>query len=79
MRTIATVTLDERRRALVMTRRSTLYLLTWVTVAPITSRVRRLAATVRSGAVGQTCGLLFDDQEPELARAVADASDLFVS
>lgn len=32
--------------------------------------------TVRKGAVGDTIGLLFDDQEPELARAISDAFDL---
>lgn len=32
--------------------------------------------TVRKAAVGDTVGLLFDDQEPELARAISDAFDL---
>lgn len=32
--------------------------------------------TVRAAAVGDTIGLLFDDQEPELARAISDAFDL---
>lgn len=32
--------------------------------------------TVRKEAVGDTIGLLFDDQEPELARAISDAFDL---
>jgi mRNA interferase MazF len=32
--------------------------------------------TVRSGAVGATLGLLFDDQESTLARAISDAFDL---
>jgi mRNA interferase MazF len=32
--------------------------------------------TVRSDAVGVTIGLLFDDQEAELARAIGDAFDL---
>lgn len=31
---------------------------------------------VRKEAVGATLGLLFDDQEPELARAINDAFDL---
>lgn len=32
--------------------------------------------TVRRGAVGDTIGLLFDDQEAELARAISDAFEL---
>jgi mRNA interferase MazF len=32
--------------------------------------------TVRRSAVGDTIGLLFDDQEPALARAITDAFDL---
>ena len=32
--------------------------------------------TVRAEAVGTTIGLLFDDQESELARAIGDAFDL---
>lgn len=98
MRTIAVVRLDKRRPALVLTRQSALPLLTWVTVAPITSTIRGIASEVRvgarngldhdsviscdnittvpAGAVGPTVGLLFDDQEPELARAIGDAFDL---
>ena len=34
--------------------------------------------TVRREAVGNTLGLLFDDQEPELARAINDAFDLHI-
>jgi mRNA interferase MazF len=34
--------------------------------------------TVRKEAVGDTIGLLFDDQEPELARAICDAFDLHI-
>lgn len=34
--------------------------------------------TVRTAAVGGTLGLLFDDQEPELARAISDAFDLHI-
>jgi len=30
-------------------------------------------------AVGDTLGLLFDDQEPELARANTDAFDLYLT
>ena len=30
-------------------------------------------------AVGDTVGLLFDDQEPELARAITDAFDLYLT
>jgi mRNA interferase MazF len=98
MRTIATVRLDKSRPALILTRPSKLHLLTWVTVAPITSTVRGLTSEVRVGPrngldhacviscdnlvtvrkeyVGDTIGLLFDDQEPELARAISDAFDL---
>ena len=32
--------------------------------------------TVRRDDVGDTLGLLFDDQEPDLARAISDAFDL---
>ena len=54
MRTIASVDLDERRPALVLTRRSKLHLLTWVTVAPITSTIRGITSEV---AVGPRNGL----------------------
>lgn len=98
---IATVRLDKRRPALVLTRQSKVHLLTWVTVAPITSTIRGITSevhvgrrngldqdsviscdnitTVRKDAVGDTIGLLFDDQEPALARAVCDAFDLFLT
>lgn len=98
MRTIASVRLDKTRPALILTRASKLHLLTWVTVAPITSTVRGITSeipvgprngldhdcvvscdnitTVRGEAVGDTLGLLFDDQEPALARAISDAFDL---
>lgn len=98
MRTIAMVWLDKRRPALILTRASKLHLLTWVTVAPVTSTIRGLTSEVRVGvrngldhdsvvscdnistirkdALGATIGLLFDDQEAELARAIGDAFDL---
>ncbi len=98
MRTIASVQLDKRRPALILTRRSKEHLLTWVTVAPITSTIRGLTSevpvgprngldhdsviscdnitTVRTGAVGGAIGLLFDDQESALARAISDAFEL---
>ncbi len=98
MRTIASVQLDKRRPALVLTRQSKLHLLAWVTVAPITSTVRGITSevpvgprngldhdsvvscdnitTVRRSDVGETIGLLFDDQELALARAISDAFDL---
>lgn len=98
MRTIATVRLDKARPALILTRASKLHLLTWVTVAPITSTILGLTSevrvgprngldhdsviscdnitTVRTSAVGGAIGLLFDDQEGELARAISDAFDL---
>lgn len=98
MRTIAWVQLDKRRPALILTRRSKLHLLTWLTVAPITSTIRGITSevlvgprngldhdsvvscdnitTVRRGAVGDTLGLLFDDQEPALGRVISDAFDL---
>ncbi len=34
--------------------------------------------TVPAEAVGHTIGLLFDEQEPELALAIGDAFDLFI-
>lgn len=49
MRTIASVQLDKRRPALILTRQSKLHLLTWVTVAPITSTVRGLTSEVPVG------------------------------
>jgi mRNA interferase MazF len=98
MRTIVSVQLDKRRPALILTRQSKLHLLTWVTVAPITSTIRGITSevqvgrrngldhdsvvscdnitTVRTSAVGDTIGLLFDDQEPALARAIKDAFEL---
>lgn len=98
MRTIASVQLDERRPALILTRQSKLHLLTWVSVAPITSTIRGIASevavgprngldhdgvvscdnitTVRISALGSTIGLLFDDQEHALARAISDAFEL---
>jgi mRNA interferase MazF len=98
MRTIASVRLDKHRPALVLTRQSKRHLLTWVTVAPITSTIRGLTSevqvgprngldhdsvvscdtitTVRISDVGETIGLLFDDQESALARAIGDAFDL---
>lgn len=101
MRTIATVQFDKRRPALILTRQSALHLLTWVTVAPITSTIRGITSevpvgprngldhesivscdtitTVRAGAVGRTIGLLFDDQEPALARAISDAFTLHLT
>lgn len=100
MRTIAIVRLDKTRPALILTRASTLHLLAWVTVAPITSSIRGITSeifvgernglehdcviscdnitTVRKEAVGDTVGLLFDDQEAELARAIGDAFDLHI-
>ncbi len=98
MRTIASVQLDKLRPALILTRRSKIHLLTWLTVAPITSTIRGITSevpvgprngldhdsvvscdsitTVRMSAVGDTIGLLFDDQEPALTRAISDAFEL---
>lgn len=98
MRSIAIVQLDQRRPALILTNPRNLHLLTWVTVAPITTTIRGLTSevrmgarngldaecvascdnitTVRSSVVGRTIGLLFDDQEAELAQAIGDAFDL---
>jgi mRNA interferase MazF len=100
VRTIASVQLDKRRPALILTRPSRLHQLTWTTIAPITSTIRGLTSevpvgprngldhdcvvscdnitTVRASAVGDTIGLLFDDQEPALALAIGDAFDLFL-
>lgn len=49
MRTIAAVQLDKRRPALILTRQSTLHLLTWITVAPITSTIRGITSEVPVG------------------------------
>ncbi len=49
MRTIASVQLDKRRPALILTRQSKLHLVSWVTVAPITSTVRGLSSEVSVG------------------------------
>lgn len=49
MRTIASVQLDKRRPALILTRPSKLHLLTWITVAPITSTIRGLVSEVPVG------------------------------
>jgi mRNA interferase MazF len=100
MRSIVTVRLEKRRPALVLTRQSKLHLLTWVTVAPITSTIRGITSevrvgprngldhdsvvscdnitTVRKDAMGETIGLLFDDQEAELARAISDSFELLL-
>lgn len=50
MRTIASVMLDERRPALILTREARLHLLARITVAPITSTVRDLVPEVAVGA-----------------------------
>ncbi len=98
MRTIASVQLDTRRPALVLTRHSKLSYLSRVTVAPITSTIRGIPsevvvgarngldhdsvvscdniATVPRDAVHHTIGFFFDDQEPDLARAISDAFEL---
>ena len=49
MRTIALVQLDKRRPALILTRQSALPMLSWVTVAPITSTIRGLTSEVSVG------------------------------
>ncbi|CAN5579845.1 type II toxin-antitoxin system toxin endoribonuclease MazF3 [soil metagenome] len=49
MRTIASVRLDKQRPALILTRRSALQLLSWVTVAPITSTIRGISTEVSVG------------------------------
>jgi mRNA interferase MazF len=49
MRTIASVQLDNRRPALILTRQAKLHLLSWVTVAPITSTIRGITSEVRVG------------------------------
>lgn len=57
MRTIASVQLDKRRPALILTRPSKLPVLAWVTVAPITSTIRGLTSEV---AIGPRNGLEHD-------------------
>lgn len=98
MRALATVQLDKRRPALILTRAAALRHLSRVTVAPITTTVRGLPTEVDVGprnglaqssvvscdnimtvpiaAVGKTIGMLFDDQEAALARAISDAFEL---
>ena len=98
MRSIVTVQLDKRRPAVILTSSKRLHLLSWVSVAPITTTIRGLSSevpvgprngldhesvvscdnitTVRKEALQDTIGLLFDDQEAELTRAVSDAFDL---
>jgi mRNA interferase MazF len=49
MRTIATVRLDKARPAVLLTRPSKIHLLTWVTVAPITTTIRGLTSEVHVG------------------------------
>lgn len=49
MRTIALVQLDKRRPALILTRQSRLHLLTWITIAPITSTIRDITSEVPVG------------------------------
>lgn len=95
MRTIALAGLGKRRPVLILTRESALHVLTWVTVAPISTTIRNLSTevrvgpangldqesvvscdnitTVRSDALGKSIGVLFDHQEPALARAINDA------
>lgn len=80
MRTIASVQLDKRRPALVLTRPSGLHLLTWVTVAPITSTIRGITSEV---AVGPRNGLdhdsvvSCDNITTVRAAAVGDTIGLF--
>jgi mRNA interferase MazF len=98
MRSIVVARLDNARPVLVLTRATKLPLVTWVTIAPITTTIRELASevpvgprngldapsvvscdtitTVRQQVLGDTIGVFFDDQEPELARAISDAFDL---
>ncbi len=101
MRTIALVQLDKRRPALILTRQSKLHLMSWVTVAPITTTIRGLTSEVRVGprngldhdsvvscdnittvrrdAVHETIGLLLDEQELDLARAISDTFELLIA
>lgn len=99
MRVIVTAQMDKRRPALLLTAERKVHLLSWVSLAPITSTIRGLTTevpvgvrnglsqqsvvscdnitTVPASAIGDTIGVLFPDQEPELARAIGDAFDLF--
>lgn len=49
MRSIVLARLDKVRPALVLTRSSKLHLLTWLTIAPITSTIRGISSEVRVG------------------------------
>lgn len=99
MRGIVTAQMDKRRPALILTAERKLHLLSWISLAPITSTIRGLTSevhvgvrngldqesvvscdnitTVPASAIGGAIGVFFPDQEPELARAIGDAFDLF--
>ncbi|CAN5703186.1 MAG: type II toxin-antitoxin system PemK/MazF family toxin [Geodermatophilaceae bacterium] len=80
MRTIATVRLDKRRPALILTRHSRLHLLAWVTVAPITSTIRGLISEVRVGSrngLDHDCIVSCDNIVTVPASSVGDTIGLF--
>lgn len=75
MRTIASVQLDKRRPALILTRRSKLHLLTWLTVAPITTTIRGLTSEVVVGSrngLEHDCVVSCDNITTVRATAVGD-------
>lgn len=81
MRTIAAVRLDKRRPALVLTRRSKLHLLTWVTVAPITSTIRGITSEVPVGprnGLDHDCVVSCDNIVTVRASAVGHTLGLFL-
>ena len=79
MRTIAAVQLDKRRPALILRRQSQLHLLTWITLAPITSTIRGITSEVlvrpRNG-LDHDSVVSCDNIVTTLARAIGDAFDL---
>ena len=80
MRTIASVQLDKRRPALILTRPSKIHLLTWLTVAPITSTMRGLTSEVPVGqrnGLDHDCVVSCDNITTVRTSAVGDTIGLF--
>ncbi len=81
MRTIATVQLDKPRPALILTRASKRHLLTWVTVAPITSTVRGITSEIPVGVrngLDQASVVSCDNITTVRADAVGNTIGLFL-
>jgi len=79
MRSIVTVRLNKRRPALILTRQTKLHLLSWVTVAPITSTIRGITSEVRVGprnGLDHECVLSCDNITTVRKDAVGDTIGL---